>query len=450
MTVEPEMGDLQAEATIGDLPDPTPEIPRSRRRHLVKARRAVWNLVDQVLSAFTNTAMAILVARNVDAQAFGSFAVALLIFSLTVGVVRAMVAWPLAIRHSQVTGEERRITTRAALGTSVALAVPVSAALFVAGGLLHDQLGRTLAAMGLVLPMLIVQDSCRYAFFTWGRPELATLNDFIWTVGQFSASALLILTGHVTPAWLVLAWGFGASLAATVGCVQLRVRPAVRRAKAWLIEHKEMTGYYLSEYLVSQGAFQGGVLIIAGSMGVGNLGSLRAAQTLVGPLGIISTASSTFGIPEVSRLPRLPRRTLALAGGASLAMFLTSVAYTCFLLLIPDSLGSALFGDTWAGAETVLLAVAAASVIGGLRLGPVIFVYGRGLAKRSFRLVVVLAVASLTFMAAGAWLDGVVGMAWGMALAQLCVAPLWFVLLRNVARAAVPPGGADSHPSPGT
>lgn len=416
----------------------------SVRRHLPKARQAAWNLTDQVLSAVTNMVMSILVARSVSAAGFGNFALAFLIFSLTVGVVRAVVAVPLTIRHSAETGGDRVATSRAALGAAVALAAPVSVALLVAWPLLDNDLGRTLAALGLFLPVLVVQDTCRFTFFAWGRPQLAALNDLIWAIGQFGASIVIIAMGWATPWTLVAAWGLGAGVAAVVGCGQLRAIPRVRLARSWLARHRDLTRYLVGEYVVNQGAFQGGVLVIGSALGISNLGSLRAAQTLVGPLGIISSASMTFGMPEVSRMPGLPRRTMLVATSISVALFLVGVVYAALLVLIPDSLGSALFGDTWAGAAMVLLPVAAASAIAGLKLGPVIFIYGRGLAKDSFRLVVTLAVGSVTFMVVGASLRGVVGMAWGMALAQLCVVPLWFRLLHAKTRPSRAAGPADS------
>ncbi len=64
------------------------------------ARRAGWNLVDQVISSGTNAGLSILIARSVDQTAFGSFAVAFTVFGFLVGVSRAVSTSPLGVRFT--------------------------------------------------------------------------------------------------------------------------------------------------------------------------------------------------------------------------------------------------------------------------------------------------------------------------------------------------------------
>jgi hypothetical protein len=63
-------------------------------------RRAGWNVADQALSALTNVVLSFIVARNVDADGFGAFSVAFLVFSLLIGAERSLVGGPLSMRHS--------------------------------------------------------------------------------------------------------------------------------------------------------------------------------------------------------------------------------------------------------------------------------------------------------------------------------------------------------------
>lgn len=413
------------------------------RRHLPHALGASWTVIDQILSSVTNVIMSILVARNVSAEGFGFFSVAFLLFSLTIGVTRCLVEMPLSIRNAADVGEQRQRTAADALGTSVSLALPVSLVLFGVATMVGRDLGLTLAALAITMPALVTQDTARYAFFAWGRPDLATLSDFMWAVVQFLLSWVLIVTGHASAASLVLVWGLGALAALIVACFQLAAWPRLAAAVPWVRKHKDITGYILGQFAVTQGAAQGGVLLFGGIMGVANIGAVRAAQTLTGPLTIVSNAATTYGIPQVARHGRMPRRAMTLAGMASLTMFAVGVVYTTVLLLLPDNVGTAMFGDSWAGASSVLLAVAAGAVISGLKLGPYVFIAARGLVKRSFPLVVLQSVLLTAFMAFGAYTNGIVGLAWGMAAAQAVMAPAWFLQLRAAMRA-----GQSAAPQP--
>ena len=77
---------------------------RSRPRTSGAARRAGWNLVDQVISSVTNAALSFVVARSVDVEQFGGFAVAFSVFALAVGLSRALATSPLGIRFESRPG----------------------------------------------------------------------------------------------------------------------------------------------------------------------------------------------------------------------------------------------------------------------------------------------------------------------------------------------------------
>ena len=409
----------------------TEEAPFSASR-ASKIRRASWNLIDQVLSAATNVLLSFLVARNVSANEFGAFSVAFLLFSLMIGVSRALVGTPLSIRHSGESGEVRRATARAAFGTVLTVTLAASALLLLAGLIWRATLGPTLIALAVVLPFLILQDTCRMSFFAWAQPKLAALNDAIWAVLQLTFVLVLVRSGHVSAPVMVLAWGVAAAPASIVGMFQLRAVPIFGRVRAWIYETRGIVGYLLAEYIVGIGTFQGGLLLIGGLLGLSDIGSLRAAQILLGPLGIVATATMTFGVPEVARHGRLPRRAVASALAISGLLVAVAIVYTGLLLLIPQNVGVQLLGQTWAGARSVLLPVAAASIFASGKLGPAVLLYGRGLMRATFRMQVTLAAAAVVFMSVGAYLGGIHGLAWGTALAQAVVVPLWFFKLRTV------------------
>ena len=398
-------------------------------------RRAGWNLGDQMLSAVTNAALSFLVARSVDARGFGAFAVAFGVFTVLIGVERALVGQPLNIRYSAVTGDELRDAFRRGLGTVLGVTAAVALGCVAAGLALGGVLRPTLVSFGLVLPALTLQDACRLSFFTQAKPQLATLNDALWAVLQFGAMAVLIGTGRATPWSLILAWGGSAAACSAFGLVQLRVLPAVGSTGAWLREHRDLVGYLVAEFLLGAGALQGGIFLVGALIGLSDLGSLRAAQTLTGPLGVVFAAAMTFGLPEVSRRVDLSASMRWKLSGLMTAVMTTgSLVYAGLLMLIPGSLGRTLLGDSWPGAQRVLLPVALVSAGVGACLGPVIVILALGRTRATFRLTVVEAVMVVGGMLIGARLGGAPGAAWALCIQQFVLVPLWFLTLRGVLR----------------
>jgi O-antigen/teichoic acid export membrane protein len=427
--VPTEGGDVSA--PMQDGASPPPAAGGGSRGGL--ARRAGWNLIDQVLSAATNAALSFLVARAVDARGFGAFAVGFVIFTVLIGVGRALVGQPLNIRYSAATGAATHAAVARGMGTILLVTVPAGVLCVGAGLALGGILRPTLVAFGLVLPALIVQDACRLAFFARSRPQLATLNDALWAVVQFSAVAALVASGHASAWSLTLAWGGSALVCAVLGLFQLRVLPQLSGAASWLREHRDLVGYLVAQFLLGAGALQGGILLVGAFLGIGNLGSLRAAQVLTGPLGVLFSAAMTFGLPEVSR-----RATLSagvrwrIAVGVTGAMLTSALLYTGILVLIPDALGVQLLGDTWSGASEVLLPVSLVSAFAGACLGPVIVILALGESKATFKLTAIEAVMVLTALLAGAGLGGAAGAAWGLCIQQAILVPLWFLQLRAI------------------
>ena len=148
-----------------------------RRGHLRLLGRAGWNLIDQALSALTNIVLSVLIVHAAGSRAFDAFAVSFLMFSTLVGVERAVVGQPLGVRHSTETGTRRRRTVSQATGLIVGFTAPVALGMLGTGWFLGGRVGSTLMATGTVLPVLILQDACRFAFFAAGEPARATFND---------------------------------------------------------------------------------------------------------------------------------------------------------------------------------------------------------------------------------------------------------------------------------
>jgi len=408
------------------------------------ASRVSWTVVDQVLSALSNVVLSILVARSFDAAGFGAFSTAFLVFSLLVGVTRAVVGEPLQITFASADPGNFRAAVRSALGAALLIGT-LSGLIAVGAGLaLAGQSGEALIALGACLPGLLVQDTCRMAFFSSGRPRNAAAIDALWTVLMFAVLSVL-LTAGISAIWVPVAtWGAGALAAAIVGTVLLRAAPRLRGAIGWMLAQRRLTGYLLAEYVLGQGIAQVGILMVAVIGSEAGVGALRAAQVLLGPLNILGAAAFMFAVPEIARRPSMSQRTKGwITVGVSASMATATAIYCGILLFIPDSLGEKLLGDTWTGAQAVLLPMCVLSFSAALATGPVATLYGIGLAKVTFWVNIIKTPLLIVLMLVGIPLYGAPGAAWAIAVTETVLLPLWYLRVRTALRS---PGVAPKGP----
>ena len=252
-------------------------------------------VIDQGLSALTNLLLSVMVARSTTASAFGAFAVAFLVYGLVIGFSRALVGQPLQISFASATPEEFCKAAGHSLGAAVvvgSIAALITAVISLAVG---GQAGTALIALSLWFPALVLQDTCRMAFFAAGTPRRAAAIDSAWAVvvlGGFSAAmAVGLADGAVIPLTL---WGLGATVAAVYGIVLLRVGTTVRGCVQWMRDRQHLSRYLSAEYLLTMGIAQAGILMVGFVATQAGVGAIRASQVLLGPTLVVGTATMVF------------------------------------------------------------------------------------------------------------------------------------------------------------
>ncbi|MGF7235244.1 MAG: teichoic acid transporter [Frankia sp.] len=433
---------------------PRPARPQSRPGDEQPARkvssgrnRAVLTLLDQILSSGTNAAMSFLVARQVTASDFGSFGIAFAVFAVVIGFSRAVGTAPLGMRFSDVTRGEFRRAARSATGTALTLALLVGALTAGVGLVLGGATGTAVLAMGAVIPGLLLQDSWRYVFFAQGRPGAAAANDLLWGVIQGGAFAALLLAGVHSAAPYILVWGAAAAGAGAVGAVQAGVWPDVRKARAWITEHREIAGYLSAEFVTVQGALQASTLLI-GTLGTLEIvGALRGTQTLLGPTQVLAVGILSFAIPELSRRKDMDARQMMRAAWllSGLVTF-AGLVWGGLFLLVPDQVGIALLHDSWPLTRHILPASVIQQAGTAMMIGPACVLYSLGRARVTFRLHATQAPLLLVCSLVGLEVAGAQGTAWGYAAAFWSLVPLSFILLRREAKAAESDRGLGRQP----
>lgn len=395
------------------------------------AKRAGWNVIDQVMSALSNMLLMVFVARALDdATGFGAFSLAFVVYGVAVSVAKAFVGQPLQMRHSADTPEAFRAAVRASQSTALWLGVlgGVASAAFALFMGLDDPVGAAFIALAPCLPALVMQDSLRMAFFAEGRADRAALIDFVRMVLQFGLLFAAIALGWTGVGLLTLTWGVAAIISTAVGLWVLRTTPGLFAAGTWMHEQKDLTGYLVIEYLLGLGSAQFGVLMIAPLASTADVGAMRAVQTLLGPLNILGTAALAFAVPEISRRAhmRAPARIKALIA-VSGVMTAAAALYVTTLLLLPDAVGEALFRSSWQGAAPVLLPMGLNSIFSCMGVGSAVTLYGMGLARKTAKLNTLRAPVLLGLMALGTIWFGAVGAGWALAAVELLFFPFWLV-----------------------
>lgn len=411
---------------------------RARRGRGGSRVNALWTVFDQVVSSGTNAAINFVIARRVDPTEFGAFAIAYTIFAMVVGLSRAAATAPLGISYADVPLGAFRSAVRQAAGTALMLGAAVGVLLMLVGVGMGGTVGTNLAAMGVIMPALLVQDAWRYASFAQGRPLLAVANDLVWAA-VLGAGLWLLATvapgGVGGSATMVLVWGVAAAVAAQVGVLQHQAWPQPRRAWAWFTGHRETTGFMTAEFLSLQGAAQTSTLVIGAVGSTSLVGALRGLQTLLAPTTNLAVALMSFSIPEFSRRRHLPAQTVL--RGAYLVSGLVVVSSTLWglaFVVLPDDFGAALLGDTWAETHQLLLLAVIAQAGPCLAVGPAAVLYAFGRTRLTFWINLAFVPFLLACPLTGLLLGGARGVMIGNIIVYWATIPPWLYHLHRQVR----------------
>jgi O-antigen/teichoic acid export membrane protein len=394
------------------------------------AGRAGWNVADQLVSSGTNVALSLLVARSLTTDGFGAFSVAFTVYSFLIAANRALIFQPLVVRYTSAAPDDYRAAAGAAAGATTVLGLLAGSATALLGLALGAILGSSLLCIGILLPGLLLQDMWRLIFMAEGRPAAAFANDSVWGVVQFAAVGAIVARHHQSAPALILGWGGAALAAALFGIHQFQARPQLGGSFRWFWRQRDLLGYYGAGFLTVMGANQITLLLIAALGAPADVGALRAAAVVLGPLNIAGYSMSAFALPEVSRRQLKGAQAIKVGIAISGVMLLADAAWGAALLGMPDGVGVKLLGDSWANAQSVLPASLFGLTAIGATLGATIVMTARGFARDTFWTTAVLAPGLLLFGLTGLQLSGAPGAAAGLALAQWLVTPLvwWRVL----------------------
>lgn len=436
----------------------TGERQRFRLREVIGSVRSVggrmsWGLIDQAISSLTNFAVGIVVAHNFDLEDFGAFTLAWFTYGLILNISRGLGTDPLVVRFSGVPAAAWHTAVSRTSATAIAVGVVMGALCLVVGVLMPAPIGGALVALGIVLPLLVVQDSWRFAFFAAGTGHKACLNDLVWGLALIPALAVAVQRQSLFG--LVLAWGLAGGVAALFGFWQARVVPSPGGARIWLREQRDLGIRYLVENVVQSGGTQLRMYALGAIAGLADVAALRGAQLLLGPLLTVLMGIGTVAVPEAVRWWRRSRRhlvkfCLALGSVESSASLLWGLG---LLVLLPMGLGSFVLGKVWEPASVLVLPLCLTVIVGTFTTGATTGLRALGAARRSLRSQVVESTMFVIATVVGATVAGALGATWGGLIAAVLAGVFWWTQFRFALSEArgtepTPPGVEDAGAVP--
>ncbi len=384
----------------------------------MRARTAVvCSVADQGVAALTNILVLVVAARLSTVSDFARFSGVYLVFTVLLGVFGAYTGQPLVLRRGA--GEETRGACRSAVAFTLLVSAVLGGVLAGVCAVLVGDTARALMMLGLVLPVVLAQDTARYAFATLQAQHLALGGD---TLRLACVLGALTAQSHgASAARLVTVWGLSALPALLLSATLLHRRTAGTPVRlAPLLRRGHLGRRFVVEFGVGNATSQ---LSVLGLGVVGNplvVGALRGATTLFGPLNVLFTSATGFGPPLLGRLATDRLRVRATAALAAV-LAATAAGWATVLALLPGSAGRHLLGDTWPTAGALLPATG--SQYAAMAVGTCGLLALRLLDPRTtLSIQVVFSLAAVGFLAGGYWLGGGPGAAWGLCLGSVCKA----------------------------
>ncbi|AXT86208.1 hypothetical protein C6I20_14140 [Aeromicrobium sp. A1-2] len=395
------------------------------------SRRLGVATIDQIISGASNFLIALLAAQLLDIESFGLFGIILLVNVVVLGGARALVSEPLLLHPEEA--EQRPgdvISSACVLGLSIGVILVLCG---LAARPLDGDLGEGLMILGVFSPLMVLQDVGRYLGFATRRPSSALTLDVTWLTLQLGAIASLVASDLSSLQAYVAAWAGAGALAGLIVFWQHRgVRP--RLDISWLKETWGFSWRYFVSYTATQGSGLLAAILIRAIAGARALGGVQGALLLQRPFMTFQVAVMASGVGEVARVAddralvrRMVRKLTILTGGAAL---LNGV----LLVLVPDSVGRAVLGDTWSVAQHLVWAAAAQILVLGLITGFRTGMLGMRAIDRAVVIDVATTVLALVFSTAGAFAGGAEPAMWGAAAASAIGLVMWAVVFHRHTR----------------
>ncbi|GAB2615126.1 hypothetical protein GCM10027067_28420 [Pseudactinotalea suaedae] len=303
-------------------------------------------ILDQVVSSLSNFALVTLVANVTTPEEFGRFSLGYVVLLFFLGFQRSLVGEVLLVRFSGV-GTRPRGVDDAAAGVSVSVGALAALVLGVCGVVAGGDV-RVWIALLAAGPIIFAQDIARYVLIARKRSGDALVSDVVWVLAAVPVMVWLVTTD--ADAWLLVAvWVLGGGVAATVALIRARLVARPVHGVRWLAQNRDIAIRFSGEYASLNLSNTVVWFVLTGPIGVAGVAALRGASLLFSPLNTAFNAVRIAVVPELVRAEE-PRRYRARLRETTLILGALGVGWGAAVLLLPDSWGVLVLGETWTAA----------------------------------------------------------------------------------------------------
>lgn len=388
-------------------------------------RRLSTITVDQAISGGSNVLIAVLAARILGVESFGLFGIVFLVTITAQGAIRSLVCEPLLVRPKEAQERPGEV-----IGTALMLGVAMGLVVVLAGAGARQwdsRLGDALFVIGALLPFLSLQDVGRYLGFAIHRPVLALRLDVLWLVLLLAAAVVVIALDIRNLAAFITAWAGSGALAGLLVFWQHR-GDRVRYGQAWLRESWMFSWRYLLSFAFTQGGVLVATIALTAIAGARELAGVRGALLLMSVATTIQIGGGSAGVADISRLTDrglVRARARRITTITMVAALLNGAA----LLVLPDSWGRVVLGDSWAATEPLLVPVVIQVALQGALLGARVALLGTRSVRTTLAVDLGWTPVIVTASVIGASVAGGPGYCWSVVIALVVATCLWWTLL---------------------
>jgi O-antigen/teichoic acid export membrane protein len=370
-------------------------------------------VLDQIASSASNFLLVAIVASVSPTEEFGQFSLAYVLLVFFLGLQRSLIGEVLLVRFAAK--EVGLGDFRAAAGLAVLVGALSFAALGAGSLVARDSNPGVWLALAIAMPVILLQDVVRYVFICQRLSGFAFLLDAVWTLLSTMSMLALAMSGFGA-VWVISAWIAGAVVSAVLGILMTKVYPRPVQGVQWFLSNRDLSVRFSAEFASLNASTALVWFALAVPLGAAGIAALRGASLLFSPLNTAFNAVRIAMIPELVRSRPTPRyrRALVETGAVLLAL---AVGWGGLVMLLPDSLGELVLGETWLAARNLRLPnlVQALAMVGYT----ILLAYYRSSALHNSSSIMrgILAVMTLAVPFAAATVFGVQGGAWGFASA---------------------------------
>lgn len=394
-------------------------------------------LTDVGLSSGVNFLLGTALARGADPNRFGFYSFLLLGYLLVLYLTRAVVgegALLLAVDNHDL-GRLTSLATSTALGVGIScmvLAIPLT--FFVTG-----QSRMVTMVVVVTLPLVAIQDACRYLLLAMARHGIAAASDGIWLL---VAAAGIIIVPPDELIVVVLIWAVGGFVATAIALVAIGwSRPSVGLVRAWLARiGAGRLGALVSDNVITFATSLLFSITTATLLDLATLGMIRKALVVLGPVSVLNNALTVMLLADRGLGVLTMRRCLGVGGLSAIP----ALIWGAVLMGPAAGLGKLLAGPGWEEAKVYVPALCVYLSLQAIALVAMIVIKRLGNPTGTARLrAITLGFQTLAVLIGTA--DGGPGVVAGLVLAWLLLAVLAMIVLRSqLQRIAQRPGRAGT------